>query len=127
MPNIPMRKSFVSLVLLMPLAAVAQFPLPENLPDSGLENPRAKGIILIFQRWPGEQEKAGILEKTKAAGLEKTTELPRFKAWIFAWPEWQTGAAALEVCGSLAANSSLEYCEPDFYLAPADGKKSDAT
>ena len=119
----PMCKSFISLVLLIPLAAVAQSPLPENLPGSSLENPRAKGIILVFQHWPDEQEKAVILEKTKAAGLEKTMEFPRFKAWIFAWPEAQTGATAVEVCGSLAANSSLEYCEPDFYLAPADAKE----
>ena len=115
------RMSLISLVLLITLTA-AESPFPENVSDFVLENAWARGIILVFHRWPDEKEKTAILEKTSVAGLEKTTELPRFKAWIFAWPEWQQGKKALEVCNNLADNTSLEYCEPDYYLATADGK-----
>ena len=115
------RMSLISLVLLITLTA-AESSFPENVSDIDPENAWARGIILVFQRWPDEKEKTAILEKTSVAGLEKTTELPRFKAWIFTWPEWQKGVTALSVCDSLVDIPPVEYCEPDYYLVPADGK-----
>ena len=122
------RMSLISLVLLITLTA-AESSFPENVSDFDPENAWARGIILVFQRWPDEKEKTAILEKTSVAGLEKTTELPRFKAWIFTWPEWQKGVTALSegvtalsMCDSLVDIPPVEYCEPDYYLVPADGK-----
>ena len=91
---------------------------PEAVPHLNRENPQANGIILAFYHWPDEEEKTLILEKTTAAGLKKTNELPQFKAWIFEWPELQKGIKALKVCDALPDISSLEYCEPDYLLTP---------
>ena len=94
--------------------------LAENPPKFDPDDPRAKGVILVFYHWPDEEEKTAILEKTGSAGLKKTTEIALFKAWIFAWPQWKKGINAGEVCESLADIPSLEYCEPDYLLGPAD-------
>ena len=77
------------------------------------------GIILAFHRWPDEDERRIILEKTAAAGLTKTEEIPRFKIWLFEWGEWRKAAAAEKICRSLQDLSPVDYCEPDFLLGPA--------
>ena len=91
----------------------------EAIPDFNPGNSRARGIILGFYHWPDEEEKTLILERTAAAGLKKTIELPLFKSWIFEWPELEMGIKAIEVCDSLSDIPSLEYCEPDYLLGPA--------
>ena len=95
--------------------------LPEPIPEFDPDNPQAIGIILVFHHWPDEDEQRIILEKTAAAGLTKTEEIPRFKTWLFAWDDWKQAAAAEKVCRSLQALSFLEYCEPDSLLSPATG------
>lgn len=94
---------------------------PEPLPEFDPDNPLAIGIILAFHRWPDEDERKIIFEKTTEAGLTKTKEIPRFKIWLFEWPEWRKAATAEKVCRSLPELSSLEYCEPDSLLGPATG------
>ncbi len=96
--------------------AVAEAETPEPLPEFDPNNPQAKGIILAFHRWPDEDERRIILEKTTEAGLMKTKEIPRFKTWIFEWAEWRKAAEAEKICRSLPDLSSLEYCEPDSLL-----------
>ena len=95
--------------------------LPKPLPEFDPENPQAIGIILVFQRWPEEDEQRIILEKTTEAGLTKTDEIPRFKIWLFQWGEWRKAAEAEKVCRSLPDLSSLDYCEPDSLLGPVAG------
>ena len=59
----------------------------------------------------------------KTAGLKKTSEFKEFKVWVFEWKKWHKGAAAEKLCKSLSGLSSLDYCEPDYTLIPARGKK----
>lgn len=101
--------------------AVAETQYPEPLPEFDPDNPLAIGIILAFHRWPDEEERTIILEKTREAGLTKTEEIPRFKIWLFAWDDWQKAATAEKVCRSLQDLTSLDYCEPDSLLGPATG------
>ena len=96
--------------------AVAETKTPEPLPEFDPDHPLAKGIILAFHRWPDDEERRIILEKTTEAGLTKTEEIPRFKTWIFEWAEWRKAATAQKVCRSLPDLSLLEYCEPDYLL-----------
>lgn len=98
---------------------------PEPLPEFDPDNPLAIGIILVFHRWPDEDEQRIILEKTKEAGLTKTDEIARFKMWLFTWGEWQKGETAEEFCRSLPELASLEYCEPDSLLGPAAGSANE--
>lgn len=98
---------------------VVETKYPEPLPEFDPDNPLAIGIILAFHRWPDEDERTIILEKTTEAGLSKTEEIPRFKIWLFEWNDWQKAAAAEKFCRSLRDLSSLEYCEPDSLLGPA--------
>ena len=101
--------------------AVAETKIPEPLPEFDPDNPLAIGIILAFHRWPDEDERRIILEKTREAGLTKTEEIPRFKIWLFAWDDWRKAAAAEEVCLSLQALPFVDYCEPDSLLGPDTG------
>lgn len=104
-----------------PLPRPLVVELPEPLPEFDPDNPQAIGIILVFYRWPDEDEQRIILEKAAEAGLTKTDEIARFKMWLFKWGEWQKGETAEEFCRSLPELSSLEYCEPDSLLGPATG------
>ena len=140
------RQVVLCVLLLAPLAGGAVFPLqvaagqnglvltessssqrllaadlPEPLPEFDPDNPQAIGIILGFHRWPDEDERRIILEKTTEAGLTKTDEIPRFKIWLFQWGEWRKAAEAEKVCRTLQELSSLDYCEPDSLLGPATG------
>ena len=123
----PKHSAIIVLVLVTLFAGGAVFPLQgvaetkESLPEFDPDNPLAIGIILVFHRWPTEDEQSIILEKTAEAGLTKTDEIPRFKMWLFQWNEWQKGETAEEFCRSLPKLSSLEYCEPDSLLGPATG------
>ncbi len=92
---------------------------PADVPTSDREKPQANGIIPTLQRWPDEQETTIILQKTTGAGLKKTKEFERFRAWVFGWPELRKGMKTQKVCNSLPEFSSLDYCEPDFLLGPA--------
>ena len=91
----------------------------ETLPPYDMENPQAKGIILTFGQWPETKERTLILDKTTSAGLTMAIELTRFKTWVFEWPELENAKKALEICDALSVIPSLEYCEPDYLLAPA--------
>lgn len=123
----PKHSVVVVLVLAFLFAGGTAFPLQgvvetrESLPEFDPDNPLAIGIILVFHRWPDEDEQRVILEKTAEAGLTKTDEIARFKMWLFEWGEWQKGETAGEFCRSLPELSSLEYCEPDSLLGPAAG------
>ena len=89
-----------------------------SLPDSNVDNPQAKGLILAFNKWPDDEEKAVILKKMTTAGLEKKTEIQRFKVWIFEWPKLHEGAEAQKLCKELSNLSSLKHCEPDYTVSP---------
>ncbi len=106
-------------LLLVRIAGGAEVPLTD-VPVFDRETPKSGGIILSFHHWPDEKETAAILKKTTAAGLNKTKKIERFKVWVFEWPEWREGIEAQEVCSSLPQLSSLEYCEPDYLLGPAE-------
>ena len=77
------------------------------------------GLILGFHKWPNKKEEATILNQMKTAGLKKTTEFKEFKVWVFKWKKWHKGEAAEKLCKSLSGLSSLDYCEPDYTLIPA--------
>lgn len=104
---------------LVHIASGTEVPLTD-IPVFDPKNPKASGIILSFHRWPDEEEAAEILQKTTVAGLNKTAEIERFKVWVFEWPELREGREAQEVCDSLPQLSSLEHCEPDYLLGPAE-------
>jgi len=106
-------------LLLVHVAGGTEVPLTD-VPAFDRENLKARGIILSFHRWPDKEETASLLQKTAAAGLKKTAEIERFKVWVFEWPEWREGGEAQEVCKSLPQLFSLEYCEPDYLLGPAE-------
>ncbi len=106
-------------LLLVRVAGGVEVPLTD-VPVFDRENPKAGGIILSFHHWPDEKEAAALLQKTTAAGLNKTEEFERFKAWVFEWPELQEGMKAQKVCDSLPQLDSLEHCEPDYLLGPAE-------
>ena len=106
-------------LLLVHVASGTEVPLTDT-PVFDQDNPKAGGIILSFHHWPDEEEAAAILQKTTAAGLNKTAEIERFKVWVFEWPEWREGIKVQEVCDSLPQLPSLEHCEPDHLLGPAD-------
>jgi hypothetical protein len=105
-------------LLLASVAGGTEVPLGD-VPAFDREKPQANGIILTFHRWPNKKETAVILQKTTGAGLQKTEEFERFKAWVFEWPELREGMKAQKICNSLPELSSLDYCEPDFLLGPA--------
>ena len=42
---------------------------PEAIPAFDKNNPLAKGIILVFHRWPNEQEEVLLLKRLTKAGL----------------------------------------------------------
>ncbi|MCY4389538.1 MAG: hypothetical protein OXC18_20775 [Desulfurellaceae bacterium] len=106
-------------LLLVHVAGGTEVPLTD-VPVFDRDNPKAGGIILSFHHWPDEKEAAAILRKTTAAGLNKTKEFERFKAWVFEWPELREGREAQEMCDSLPELPSLERCEPDYVLGPAE-------
>jgi len=106
-------------LLLVRVAGGTEVPLTD-IPKFDPKNPKARGIILSFHHWPDEEEAAALLQKTTAAGLNKTVEFERFKTWVFEWPEWRERREAQEVCDSLPQLSSLAYCEPDYLLGPAE-------
>ena len=106
-------------LLLVHVASGTEVSLTD-VPVFDWENPQASGIILSFHHWPDEEETAAILQKTTATGLNKMREIERFKAWVFEWPELREGREAQEVCDSLPGLASLEYCEPDYLLGPAE-------
>ena len=91
----------------------------ESVPDFDVNNPQAKGVILVFHCWPNEREKVSFLKKLTKAGLKKKSELKRFKAWIFEWPEWHKGEEAEKLCKKISDLSFLDYCEPNYLLGPA--------
>ena len=113
-------KTFACLwfLLLASVAGGTELPL-RDVPAFDRENPQAHGIILTFHRWPDEKETTIIFQKTTDAGLKKTEEFERFKAWVFEWPELREGMQAQKVCHSLPELSSLEYCEPNYLLGYA--------
>ena len=106
-------------LLLVRVAGGVEVPLTD-VPVFDRENPKAGGIILLFHHWPGEKEAAALLQKITAAGLNKTEEFERFKIWVFEWPELREGMKAQKVCDSLPQLDSLEHCEPDYLLGPAE-------
>lgn len=123
-----MRVTVFALLYFLLLAHVVsgtEVPLTD-IPAFDRENPQAGGIILSFHHWPDEEEAAALLQKTTAAGLNKTEKIERFKIWVFEWPELREGMKAQEVCDSLPELSSLEHCEPDYLLGPAVSRKTSA-
>lgn len=106
-------------LFLVHVAGGTEVPLTDA-PVFDRDNPKAGGIILSLHHWPDEKEAAAILQKTTAAGLNKTKKIEKFKAWVFEWPESREGREAQEVCDSLPQLDSLEHCEPDYLLGPAE-------
>ena len=94
----------------------------EPIPDFDAHNPPAKGVILGFHRWPDAQEEAVLLETLTGAGLEAGEEFERFRVRVFDWPEWRDAERAAALCEEILALalSSLEYCEPNALIGPAD-------
>ena len=89
----------------------------EPLPEFDPVNPQAKGIILVFHRWPDEDEQRIILEKTKEKGLTKTDEIARIKMWLFKWGEWQKGETAevLFLDPGLGSNSFTPFPDQETF------------
>ena len=94
----------------------------ETIPDFDANEPLAKGVILAFHRWPDDEEEAVLLETLAGAGLEPGEEFERFLVRVFDWPDWREAARAAAVCAEIVALAlpSLEYCEPNALVGPAD-------
>ena len=105
-----------------PMSAPQREMAAKSDPVFDRDNPQAKGVILSFKRWPNQEETATILKKLTEKGLKKKSELPRFKVWIFEWPEWRKGLEAERVCEAISELLFLDYCEPDYLLGPANIK-----
>ena len=94
----------------------------EPLPDFDANNPPAKGVILGFHRWPDAEEEAVLLETLAGAGLEQGEEFDRFRVRVFDWPGWRDAEQAAALCQEIVALAltSLDYCEPNALVGPAD-------
>lgn len=94
----------------------------ETIPRFDANEPVAKGVILGFHRWPDAQEEAVLLETVAGAGLEPGEEFERFRVRVYDWPDWREAERAAAVCEEIVALAltSLEYCEPNALVGPAD-------
>ena len=99
----------------------SQTEAPESFPVFDRDNSQAKGVILTFKHWPlNQKEKELVLKKLSATDLKKESEYPRFKSWVFEWPDWRKGLEAERVCQAVSDLPFLDYCEPDYLLGPAN-------
>ena len=96
-----------------------------SLQNPALQNfdknkPRAKGIILKFRNWPIAQETKLIITNLEKAGFKKTIEIERFKTWVFEGSESTNKIPKIkQLCKQLLSVSSLESCEPDYFVNTA--------
>ena len=82
------------------------------------EEPKARGVILRFHRWPNSKRRRLIFKQLGKAGLKKTETIKSFKVWLFEWPEGlRPVKKALEACENLPKMSILDYCESDTLLS----------
>lgn len=81
--------------------------------------PRAKGIILSFYQRPNVQEKKLIITNLEKAGFKKTIKIERFKSWVFEGSESNKIPEIKQLCKRLLSVSSLESCEPDYFVNTA--------
>ena len=85
--------------------------------DREREEPKARGVILKFHRWPNSKKRRLIFKQLGKAGLKKTETIKSFKVWLFEWPKGlRPVKKALEACENLPKMSILDYCEPDVLL-----------
>ena len=82
------------------------------------EEPKARGVILRFHRWPNSKRRRLIFKLLGKSGLKKTETIKSFKVWLFEWPEGlRPVKKALEACENLPKMSILDYCESDTLLS----------
>lgn len=94
----------------------------QTIPRFDANEPVAKGVILGFHRWPDAEEEAVLHETLAGAGLEPSEEFARFRVRVFDWPGWRAAERATAVCEEIVALAltSLDYCEPNALVGPAD-------
>ena len=84
---------------------------------------QTKGIILKFDDWPNEKERALILQEAKKAGLKKTKDLAFLKVWVFEWTDNELKDVIYThfICAEFPKMPSLEYCRPNILSKPRIG------
>ena len=88
--------------------------------------PQAQGIILKFSEWPVEEEKS-IIDKLKKAGLKEAIKIERFKVWVYKWKTPHSAVENENLCAEFSAVSSVQSCELDLLLEPAQTQQSSDT
>ena len=83
--------------------------------------PVAQGIILKFSQWPPSEETV-ILNKLQSVDLEEDAKLKRLQKWIYRWPQPRQVSEAEKLCRDLSSFRSVEYCEPDVSVGPAQSR-----
>ena len=82
----------------------------------------AYGILLKFKEWPPSKE-AEILKELESAGLTEDAQLKKLQKWIYKWSEPREVSEAEELCRKLLSSfRSVEYCEPDIAVGPANAR-----
>ena len=85
------------------------------------KKPLAYGILLKFKEWPPVKE-AEILKELESAGLTEDAKLKRLQKWIYKWSEPREVLEVEKLCRELSSFRSVEYCEPDIAVGPANAR-----
>ena len=96
----------------------------QSIPPFDRKNPKAKGVIITFNKFPPDKIKIKpLLKKLKKERLRLKDQFPFFKSWVFEWTSWQKAKKAQILCLELVINPQLssfvKVCEPDSLLGPA--------
>ena len=95
----------------------------ENIGKRRKKNPKARGLILKFHRWPNARQNHLIFKILEKENLKKTKTVNDFKMWVF---EWRSGnlksfRRAQRACKKLSKLSAIvSYCEPNSLLPVND-------
>ena len=80
---------------------------------------QVKGVMITFVTYPvAEAQKKSLVDKLGKEGLQKDTEIKRFKMWIYNWKNVQEGMKAEMLCKELLAFSFVEDCSANAYTHP---------
>ena len=82
------------------------------------EEPKARGLVLRFHRWPTLKEQEEVARILEASGLKRTKNIKSFNAQLFGWEEGVLKPSSLgeEACLKLKNLSYMRRCSPDILL-----------
>ena len=101
----------------------AEFQSADSLSVSKRIESKTQGVILKFSKWPVVEEKS-IKDKLKKAELEESLKIERFKVWVYKWKSTRSVVENEDLCSNFTGFSSVQSCELDLLLEPAQTKKS---